>query len=56
MRDRILIEVESYLNGNIQQFKDFLKKCSKDDLIYTIGELRQKGKDDLALVLRLLER
>ena len=29
-------EIISYINGNIQTFKDYLKKCSKAEILNTL--------------------
>ena len=41
--DQIRAEAESYLNGNISDFKVFLKKCSKLDLLNLIEFLQGMG-------------
>ena len=41
--DQIRAEAESYLNGNISNFKQFLKKCSKLDLLNLLEVLQGMG-------------
>ena len=35
--------VDSYINGNITEFKQFLKICSKLDLLDVIEDMQSKG-------------
>ena len=38
-------QAESYINGNIAEFKQFLKRCSKLDLLNVIETLQSLGMD-----------
>ena len=41
--ERIRQYAESYINGNITEFKQFLKQCSKLDLLNLIEALESLG-------------
>ena len=41
--DGIRAECQSFLNGNIADFKEFIKECSKLDILNTIETLESLG-------------
>lgn len=45
---------ESYLNGNISDFKNWIKKTNKINIVLTIALFNNIGKDGIDIVYRYL--